>query len=70
MKCNILLSKRNKAQKSICCMNRQNYPTETEFRKVVASSGLGTGREEKIRYNGKGHKQLSRFMTALFLWKH
>ena len=51
-------------------MNRQNYPTEIEFRKVVDSSGLGTGREEKIRYNGKGHKQLSRFMTALFLGKH
>lgn len=41
-----------KAQKSICCMNRQNYPTETEFRKVVASSGLGTGREEKIQWKG------------------
>lgn len=35
---------------------QQNYPTETEFRKVVAGNGVGTGREKNIRYNGKVHK--------------
>lgn len=37
-------------------MNRQNYPTEIGFRNVVAGDGVGTGREENRRYDGKAHE--------------
>lgn len=51
------------------CMNRQNYPTKIEIRKVVDSSGVGVRTAGKDN-NGKGDKGTFKANdNALFLLK-